>query len=354
MEIVYSRTDLARYMAVALEAVEGASSATILLDEFLRDAIEVDVDCVSDGESVVIGGLMQHIEEAGVHSGDSSMVLPAHALPPEVLATIRSSTRALALELGVVGLMNVQFAIRGSAVYVIEVNPRASRTVPFVSKAIGVPLAKVAAQVMAGKTLEELGVAREIVPSHVAVKESVFPFAKFQGVDTILGPEMRSTGEVMGIADTFPQAFLKAQLATGQVLPDGGRVFVSVRDDDKPAASELAHRLSQLGFEILATGGTQKVLERNGVPAERVNKVYEGRPHVVDRLRDGEVAMVINTTAGEQAIRDSYSLRRTTLLSGVPYFTTIAAASAAVAAIEARRESPLTVKSLQEYHRGLS
>jgi carbamoyl-phosphate synthase large subunit len=292
---------------------------------------------------VVIAGLMQHIEEAGVHSGDSSMVLPAHALPPEVLATIRSSTRALALELGVVGCMNVQFAIRGSAVHVIEVNPRASRTIPFVSKAIGVPLAKVAAQVMAGKTLKELGVDREIVPRHVAVKESVFPFVKFQGVDTILGPEMRSTGEVMGIADNFPIAFLKAQIATGLLLPDGGRVFISVRDEDKP--------VSQLGFVIVATGGTARVLERAGVPAERVNKVYEGRPHVVDRLRDGEIGIVINTTQGAQAIRDSFSLRRAALMAGLPYFTTIAAATAAVAAIEARRESPLTVRSLQEYHR---
>ncbi len=351
MEIVYSRTDLARYMAVALQAVEDAESQTILIDEFLRDAIEVDVDCVSDGTSVVIGGLLQHIEEAGVHSGDSSMVLPAHALPPEVLATIRSSTRALALELGVVGLMNVQFAIRGSAVYVLEVNPRASRTVPFVSKAIGVPLAGIAAKVMAGKTLAELGLEREIVPKHVAVKESVFPFAKFAGVDTLLGPEMRSTGEVMGIADSFPAAFLKAQLATGAQLPDGGSVFVSVRDEDKQAASELAHRLSQLGFTIVATGGTAKVLERVGVRPERVNKVYEGRPHVVDRLRDGQIAMVINTTEGAQAIRDSYSLRRATLMAGVPYFTTIAAASAAVDAVESRRESPLTVRSLQEYHR---
>ncbi len=353
MEIVYSRTDLARYMAVALQAVEEAESQTILLDEFLRDAIEVDVDCVSDGQSVVIGGLMQHIEEAGVHSGDSSMVLPAHALPPEVLATIRSSTRALALELGVVGLMNVQFAIRGSAVHVLEVNPRASRTIPFVSKVIGTPLAQIAAKVMAGKTLRELGVDREVVPKHVAVKESVFPFAKFQGVDTLLGPEMRSTGEVMGVADSFASAFLKAQLATGARLPDEGSVFVSVRDEDKQAASELADRLTRLGFAIVATGGTANVLERVGVAAERVNKVYEGRPHVVDRLRDGQIAMVINTTEGAQAIRDSYSLRRATLMAGVPYFTTIAAASAAVAAIESRRESPMTVRSLQEYHHSL-
>jgi carbamoyl-phosphate synthase large subunit len=349
MEVVHSRTDLAQYFAVALQAVEDAEKQTILIDEFLKDAIEVDVDCISDGKTVVIGGLLQHIEEAGVHSGDSSMVLPAHALPPEVLAAIRSSTRALALELGVIGLMNVQFAVRGSAVYVIEVNPRASRTVPFVSKSIGIPLAKLGAMVMAGKTLAELGMTREVVPTHVAVKESVFPFAKFPGVDTILGPEMRSTGEVMGLADSFAGAFLKAQLAASGNLPDRGRVFVSVRDEDKPAASEIAQKLVDLGFQIITTGGTRDALERAGVPSERVNKVREGRPHIVDRLRDGDVVMVVNTTEGAQAIRDSYTLRRQTLVSGIPYFTTIAAAAAATAAIEARREAPLSVRSIQEY-----
>jgi carbamoyl-phosphate synthase large subunit len=350
MEVVYSRADLAHYFAVALQAVEDAEKQTILVDEFLQDAIEVDVDCVSDGRTVVIGGILQHIEEAGVHSGDSSMVLPPHALPPEVLATIRSATKALALELGVIGLMNVQFAVRGSAVYVLEVNPRASRTVPFVSKAIGVPLAKIGAMVMVGRTLSELGFTKEIVPPHVAVKESVFPFARFPGVDTILGPEMRSTGEVMGLAESFPVAFLKAQLAASGNLPDRGRVFISVRDEDKPAACEIANSLVELGFHILATGGTQAALERAGVPCERVNKVREGRPHIVDHLRNGEVAMVVNTTQGAQAIRDSYSLRRQTLMSGIPYFTTIAGAAAAAAAIQARRHAPLEVRSLQEYH----
>ncbi|RLB47914.1 MAG: carbamoyl-phosphate synthase large subunit, partial [Deltaproteobacteria bacterium] len=350
MEIVHTRADLSRYMAIALESIEEAESRTILIDEFLKDAIEVDVDCVSDGKRVVIGGVMQHIEEAGVHSGDSSMVLPAHALPPEVQGTIRSATRGLALELGVVGLMNVQYAVRGSAVYVIEVNPRASRTVPFISKATGVPLAKIAAKVMAGQTLEEIGFTREVVPKHVAVKESVFPFHKFPGVDIILGPEMRSTGEVMGIADTFPNAFLKAQLGSGVDLPDSGRVFISVRNDDKPAAAELALRLSELGLEIVATTGTQKAFGRAGVTAGHLNKVTDGRPHIVDSLLNGEIAMVINTTEGAQAIHDSKSLRRQTLLSGVPYFTTIAAATAAVGAIEARREHPMTVRSLQEYH----
>jgi carbamoyl-phosphate synthase large subunit len=354
MEVVHSRTDLATYFAVALAAVEDAEKQTILVDHFLKDAIEVDVDCISDGKTVVIGGLLQHIEEAGVHSGDSSMVLPAHALPPEVLASIRSSTRALALELGVKGLMNVQFAVRGSAVYVLEVNPRASRTVPFVSKAIGAPLAKLGAKVMAGKTLVELGFTREIVPPHVAVKESVFPFTKFPGVDTILGPEMRSTGEVMGISHDVATAFLKAQLAAGARLPDRGRVFISVRDDDKQAACEIAARLIDVGFTIVATGGTALALERAGVKVERVNKVREGRPHIVDKLANREIEIVVNTTEGAQAIRDSYSLRRQTLLAGIPYFTTIAAAAAAVAALEARREAPLTVRSLQEYHASLA
>jgi carbamoyl-phosphate synthase large subunit len=351
MEIVHSRTDLARYMKMALEALEGAESQTILIDEFLKDAIEVDVDCISDGATVVIGGVMQHIEEAGVHSGDSALVLPAHALPAGVLAAIRSSTRALALELGVVGLMNVQYAVRGSAVYVIEVNPRASRTVPFVSKAIGKPLARLGAQVMAGKKLAELGFTEEIVPTHVAVKESVFPFAKFPGVDTILGPEMRSTGEVMGIAETFPEAFHKAMLSVNSILPDEGKVFVSVRDDDKQAACELGLRLTQLGYSVVATSGTKKALARVGVEAELVHKVGEGRPHVVDRLRDGDIAMVVNTTEGAETIRDSRALRRQTVVSGVPYFTTIAAAIAAVEAIVVKRQKPLTVKPLQEYHR---
>ncbi len=350
MEIVNNNTELAQYMTVALEAVSDAETQTILIDEFLRDAIEVDVDCVSDGEDVVIGGLLQHIEEAGVHSGDSSMALPAHALPSGVLAAMRSSTRALALELGVVGLMNVQFAVRGSAVYIIEVNPRASRTVPFISKAIGVPLAKIAAKVMAGAKLAELGFTKEIVTDHIAVKESVFPFTKFPGVDTILTPEMRSTGEVMGIADNFPDAFYKALLSAYLVLPDKGKVFISVRDQDKPVAADLARRMSELGFDIIATEGTKAVIERSGVQVNHVNKVGEGRPHIVDALRDGEIEIVINTTAGADAIRDSRSLRRQTLLSEVPYFTTIAAASAAVDALEARKLRPLSVCSLQEYH----
>ena len=349
MEIVHSQQELARYMTVALEAVADAETQTILVDEFLKDAIEVDVDCVSDGKEVVIGGLLQHIEEAGIHSGDSSMTLPAHALPPDVLATLRASTRALALELGVVGLMNVQFAVRGSAVFVIEVNPRASRTIPFISKAIGVPLAKIAAKVMAGQTLRELGFTREVVTDHIAVKESVFPFTKFPGVDTILSPEMRSTGEVMGIADNFPDAFYKAMLSAYSELPDEGKVFISVKEGDKPAAAELGRRLKDLGFDVVATGGTREFLARAGVEAEHVNKVGEGRPHIVDRLQSDEIALVFNTTEGAKAIRDSRSMRRQTVLSDVPYFTTIAGARAAVRAIEALKHGSLEVASLQSY-----
>ncbi|MFT5359027.1 MAG: carbamoyl-phosphate synthase large subunit, partial [Polyangiales bacterium] len=353
MEIVHSPGDLADYMHRALEAVVGAETQTILVDEFLKDAIEVDVDAICDGKRVTIGGIMQHIEEAGVHSGDSSMVLPPHALPPDVLSNIRSSTRALALELGVVGLMNVQFAVRGSAVFVIEVNPRASRTVPFISKATGVPLAQIAAKVMAGKTLDELGVPDEIPIKHVAVKESVFPFAKFPGVDTILGPEMRSTGEVMGIAATFHEAFEKALTASFQAIPRSGTVFISVRKQDKQTACDIGRRLVALGYQLLATAGTQEALARTGVTAGVVNKAMEGRPNVLDRLRNGDIALVINTSDGAAAIRDSRSLRRQTLLSGIPYFTTIAAATATIAAVEARQargDQAIQVKSIQEYH----
>jgi carbamoyl-phosphate synthase large subunit len=350
MEIVHSPGDLARYMREAFEALEGIESTAILVDEFLKDAIEVDVDCVSDGEQVVIGGIMQHIEEAGIHSGDSASVLPAHALPPEVLGAIRSSTRALALELGVIGLMNVQYAVRGSAVYVIEVNPRASRTVPFVSKTIGVPLAKIAAKLQAGKKLKELGFTREVIPPHVSVKESVFPFAKFPGVDTLLGPEMRSTGEVMGVSHSFAEAFHKAAEGANTRLPRQGLVFLSVRDHDKQACCEVARTLVDLGFSIVATRGTAQAISQIGIEAQVVNKFHEGQPNIVDFLRDGRVAMVINTTEGEKAIRDSYSMRRQALVSGVPYFTTMAAGTAAVAAIEASAERSFEVRSLQEYH----
>ncbi len=349
MEIVHSASELGRYFRVALEAVEDAQSQTILLDCFLNHAIEYDVDCLCDGKQAVIGGILQHVEQAGVHSGDSTMVLPPYSTSAEVLSRLRQATRDLALELGVVGLMNVQFAVQDDEVYVIEVNPRASRTVPFISKATGVPLAKLAAKVMAGKSLEELGYTQEITLEHTAVKESVFPFAKFPGVDTILGPEMRSTGEVMGLDTNFPLAFYKALLAAGNKLPRSGVVFMSVRDADKPMAVEVAQGLRKAGFSILATQGTAAALQDAGVDAEVVLKVRQGRPHIVDRLRSGDVAMVINTTEGAKAIADSYSMRRQTLMSAVPYFTTIAAGKAVTEALLAHREGPLSVRALQDY-----
>jgi carbamoyl-phosphate synthase large subunit len=356
MTIAYSRAELETYVERALEAARDAGTTTILVDEFLKDAIEVDVDCVADGRRAAIGGVMQHIEEAGVHSGDSSSVLPPHSLPLEIVLSIEEQTRMLALELGVVGLMNVQFAVKGGEVYILEVNPRASRTVPFVSKATGRALAKIAAQVMVGKTLDELGVADFAPPRHVSVKESVFPFAKFPGVDTILGPEMRSTGEVMGIAETFARSFAKSMLASGvEVGPPAmgsarRHVFISVKDEDKPVACLIARRLRAMGFQIVATRGTAAALQRARIPAEVINKVNEGTPHVVDELRSGNVAIVVNTTTGAKEVRDSFSLRRQTLLQNIPYFTTIAAAVAACDAIEAQREGTLRVKSLQEWN----
>jgi len=301
----------------------------------------------------VIGGVMQHIEEAGVHSGDSTSVLPPHSLDTEVVARIEESTKALALELGVIGLMNVQFAVKDGNVYVLEVNPRASRTVPFVAKATGRPLAKIAAKVMVGRSLDELGVSDGNVPMHVAVKESVFPFNKFPGVDTILGPEMRSTGEVMGIAMNVALAFGKSLAASGFKLPEGGRVFVSVKDEDKAQACQLARRLRNLGFTIVATGGTAKALERARIPAERVNKVLEGSPHVVDLIGSGDIQLVINTTQGTKAIADSYSIRRNALLANIPYFTTMSAGLALADALEAStllQNRGAQVRSLQEWH----
>jgi len=363
MMIAYSRTELESYIHLAVEAARDAGTQTILVDEFLKDAIEVDVDCVSDGKRAVIGGVMQHIEEAGVHSGDSSSVLPPHSLSPELVLSIEEQTRMLALELGVVGLMNVQFAVKGGEVYILEVNPRASRTVPFVSKATGRPLAKIAAKVMAGHSLDELGIQDIEVPRHVAVKQSVFPFTKFPGVDTILGPEMRSTGEVMGIADTFARAFYKSMLSAGLDVRLPGdadatkpganekrKVFISVRDDDKPVACIIARRMRAAGYEIVATKGTATALQRARIPCTAINKVLEGPPHVVDAIRSGTIAMVVNTTMGAREVKDSYSLRRQTLLMNIPYFTTIPAALAACDALEsARGDGGVRVRSLQEW-----
>ena len=353
MALAHTREDLERFVHLAVLASSETESKGILIDQFLEDAIEVDVDCVADGRRAVIGGVMQHIEEAGVHSGDSASVLPPHSLGPEIELSIEEQTRMLALEIGVVGLMNVQFAVKGTDVYVLEVNPRASRTVPFVSKATGRPLAKIAAKVMAGATLDDLGIFDLPASRHVSVKESVFPFAKFPGVDTILGPEMRSTGEVMGIADTFARAFGKSMLACGVALPPPSpdkSIFVSVKDSDKPLACVLARRLRALGYEVLATTGTADALERARVPCQRVRKVKEGSPHVVDAIREARVAMVINTTVGADAVRDSYSLRRQALLTNVPYFTTMSAGLAVCDAMEAARGGKgVTVRSLQEW-----
>jgi carbamoyl-phosphate synthase large subunit len=350
MEVVYDDGDLRTYLT---EAVEASNERPVLVDRFLRDAAEVDVDVVSDGEDVVVGGVMEHIEEAGIHSGDSACALPPYSLAPEHVAQIESQSISLARELGVKGLMNVQFAIQGGDVYVLEVNPRASRTVPFVGKAIGMSLAKVAALAMVGKTLRSQG-ARELPrPRHVSVKEAVFPFARFRGVDTVLGPEMRSTGEVMGIAADFYSAFWKSQAAAGNTLPRDGkglRAFVSVRNADKPVAADISRRLVALGFEVLATSGTAAFLAERGIEATVVRKVHEGRPSIVDRMKNGDVHFVVNTTAGKREIADSYSLRRETLMKGIPYFTTLTGARAAMGAIEASRTGRFEARSLQEYH----
>jgi len=298
---------------------------------------------------VLVGGVLEHIQEAGVHSGDAACTLPPHSLSPDLIERMKDEAAALAKELGVVGLMNVQFAIQGKSIYVLEVNPRASRTVPFTSKATGVPLAKLAALCMVGKTLEELGQVRDPEISHVAVKEAVFPFARFAGVDVILGPEMKSTGEVMGIADDFASAFAKSQLAAGVRLPRSGKVFISVKDDDKPAVVDLARRLKALGFQVIATTGTHRYLAGKRIETEPVKKVTEGRPNIVDKIVDGDIAMVINTTFGKQEILESFSIRRESLMHGVPYYTTVQQARMAVAALEKMAGAELTVKPLQEY-----
>jgi len=348
MEIVYDEDSIRSYMT---RAVKASPDRPVLVDRYLEDAVEIDVDAICDGRDVVVAGIMEHIEEAGVHSGDSACSLPPFSLTPGTIAEISRQSRALALELGVVGLMNVQFAVKDGLVYVLEVNPRASRTVPFVSKAIGVPLAKLAARVMAGKTLAELGFTKEVTITHIAVKEAVFPFAKFPGVDTLLGPEMKSTGEVMGIDADFGMSFAKSQIAAGNPMPTSGRVFISVKDKDKPAAYEVAAGLERAGFSLLATRGTAEYLRSRGVTVETVNKVFEGRPHIVDRIKDREIDLVINTVYGAESQKDSYSIRRTTLTQSIPYFTTMSAAKAAVRGIEALKAKPLQVKSIQEYQR---
>ncbi len=349
MEIVYDEEELKRYMR---EAVQVSNDSPVLLDHFLNSAIEVDVDAVCDGEIVVIGAIMQHIEQAGVHSGDSACSLPPYSLPAHIQDEIRDQVRRMALELGVLGLMNVQMAVQGDDIYVIEVNPRASRTVPFVSKCIGESLAKVAARVMAGKTLTELNFTKEIIPPFFSVKEAVFPFAKFPGVDTILGPEMKSTGEVMGVGDSFAEAFAKAQMGAGEVLPTSGCAFISVRAEDKPFAADLARDLISLGFTIVATTGTAKLIEAAGLAVRRVNKVTEGRPHIVDMIKNDEVTLVINTTEGRQSIADSYSIRRNALQRKIYFTTTFAGGQAVCEALKFGPEK--TVRRLQDLHAGIN
>jgi carbamoyl-phosphate synthase large subunit len=346
MQIVYDDDTLRNYMT---HAVLASPEHPVLIDKFLDDAIEVDVDALGDGEDYVIGGIMEHIERAGVHSGDSACSLPPKPIGQAIQDEIRRHTIALAKALNVRGLMNVQFAVQGENVYVLEVNPRASRTVPFVSKAIGVPLAKIAARIMAGKKLRELGLSHEILPKHISVKEAVFPFNKFPGVDTLLGPEMKSTGEVMGIDTSFGIAFAKAQLGGGMRLPQGGRVFISVRDEDKPSVAAVAKKLHDIGFVIVATRGTAAYFDAHGIPAEVVKKIQEGSPNIGDQIKNGEVAIVINTPEDARSHADSYSIRRYALDYQVPYFTTIAGAEAAAEGIEYLKQRDFDVKALQDY-----
>ncbi len=349
MEIVYNEKELRTYMR---EAVQASEDAPVLLDHFLNNAIEVDIDAVSDGQNVVIGGIMQHIEQCGVHSGDSACSLPPYSLPETVQDEMREQVRKMALELGVIGLMNCQLAWQDNEIYIIEVNPRASRTVPFVSKCIGVSLAKIAARCQTGKTLVEQGFTKEIIPRYFCVKESVFPFNKFPAVDPILGPEMKSTGEVMGIGDTFGEAFAKAQAGSGSVLPERGTAFISVRDFDKDGAVAVARELVDLGFDLVATRGTAARFESAGLRVQVVNKVVEGRPHVVDMIKNKQIDLVINTTEGKQAIRDSASIRRSAENHRVYYTTTLAAANALCMAIRFGRKQQ--VRRLQDLHEGIA
>jgi len=349
MEIVHEQRDLERYMR---EAVKVSNDSPVLLDRFLNDAIEVDVDAICDGKRVLIGGIMEHIEQAGVHSGDSACSLPPYSLSAELQQQLRQQTVQMAMALNVVGLMNVQFAIQRDTVYVLEVNPRASRTVPYVSKATGLPLAKIAARCMVGKSLDEQGVFREVVPPYYSVKEAVFPFIKFPGVDTILGPEMKSTGEVMGVGETFGEAFVKSQLAAGARLPKAGKAFISVRNSDKSAAVPIGRELIELGFNVIATRGTAQVLNANGIKATMVNKVGEGRPHILDMIKNGEVSLIVNTVDEKRsAVQDSWSIRNGALQGRVTYYTTIAGARAACTGM--RHIRGLVPYALQSLHQKL-
>ena len=354
MQIVYSDAELTHYMKFAVEV---SSDRPVLVDKFLEDATEVDVDCITDighfknpnEGTIVIGGMLEHIEFAGVHSGDAAMVLPPHTLSQKVISTIRDYTHAMARELKVIGLMNVQYAVKGEKVYVLEVNPRASRTVPFVSKAIGRPLAKIAAKVMAGKTLKELGFTQEIWPEYWAVKESVFPFNRFHGQDILLSPEMRSTGEVMGLDAELGVAYAKSQMAANSPLPVGGKVFISVSDAHKSEAAAVAKQFSDLGFELVATSGTASVLEKAGLKVQRILKLLEGRPNIVDLLKNKEIQFVINTPSGAAPREDEVKIRTTAVYTGTPIATTLSGAKAAALGIAALKKSGYAVKTLQEY-----
>jgi carbamoyl-phosphate synthase large subunit len=348
MQIVYDEADLQAYMT---EAVRVSPEHPILVDKFLEDALEIDVDAIADGERVVVGGVMEHVEKAGVHSGDSACALPPYSLGDDQVERIQAQARALARELGVVGLLNIQFAIKNEQIFVLEVNPRASRTVPFVSKAIGVPLAKLATRVMLGDTLAALGFGEEREVRHIAVKEAVFPFIKFPGVDTVLGPEMKSTGEVMGIDHDFRKAYVKSQLSAGSPLPTSGKVFLSVKNRDKRAVLQIAKRLAEMGFSLVATVGTAKLLQRQGMTVETVYKVNESyRPNIVDLMKRGEIALVFNTPEDGRARKDSYLIRRTAVTQNIPYYTTVDGAQAAIGGIEALLKGEIGVRSLQEYH----
>jgi carbamoyl-phosphate synthase large subunit len=349
MEIVADSSDLRRYMT---EAVRVSNDSPVLLDRFLNDAIEVDVDAICDGKDVVIGGIMEHIEEAGVHSGDSACSIPPYTLSASILERLREQVRRMALELKVIGLMNTQFAIKGDDIYVLEVNPRASRTVPFVSKAIGAPLAKIAARCMAGISLKTQGFTKEIIPTHFSVKEAVFPFTKFPGVDAILGPEMKSTGEVMGVGRSFGEAFYKSMLGAGSNMPSEGLAFISVRDADKAASVDVARELHGKGFKLIATDGTAQAIRDAGVPCERVNKVMQGRPHIVDMIKNDQIDLIINTTEGKQAIRDSYAIRREAMNHKVTFTTTLSGARATCMALDYLDNTE--VSKLQDLHAGVS
>ncbi|MDH5524269.1 MAG: carbamoyl-phosphate synthase large subunit [Desulfobulbaceae bacterium] len=346
MRIVYNEKDLTAYMNTAIDV---SPEHPILIDKFLKDAIEIDVDAISDGENTIVGGIMQHIEEAGIHSGDSACVLPPHSLSAKMIEEIKDATRAMAAELKVKGLMNIQYAVKEETLYIIEVNPRASRTIPFVSKATGVPLAKLATKVMMGKTLKELGLTEEVKVDHYAVKEAVFPFDRFENVDTLLGPEMKSTGEVMGMDVCLGLAFAKSQVAAGQKIPTEGNVLISIRKGDRPAILPIARSLAALGFKILATQGTARHLQENGVDCEQVYKISEGRPHILDKIQDKGIQWIINTSSGTRTTEDSYTIRRAALDYHLPYTTTIAGAESMVKAISTMQKEPMEPKSVQEY-----